>query len=152
MNDSPAIPLFRPVGLLELELIMETEMKAFPPRLPDQPIFYPVMNQQYAQRIAQEWNTQSGACAGFVTRFYMPATYLQKFEVQIVGDRSCEELWVPAETLAEFNNTIVGRIEVIAAFYGEGYNGPADTTGDMASLPIPRQLEIIRANAKRNHI
>ncbi|HEX3852031.1 MAG TPA: hypothetical protein VHW01_13760 [Polyangiaceae bacterium] len=61
--------LFRPVGLEELRLIYEAALKGFPPRLPDQPIFYPVLNQPYASKIAKEWNTKTGSMAGFVTRF-----------------------------------------------------------------------------------
>ena len=36
--------LYRPVGLEELELIYDSGMKAFPARMPKQPIFYPVLN------------------------------------------------------------------------------------------------------------
>ncbi len=59
--------LFRPVGLNELRLIFETEMTAFPPRLPEQPIFYPVLNAPYAIKIARDWNTKSEMRAGYVT-------------------------------------------------------------------------------------
>jgi len=34
--------LFRPVGLHELALIWDKGMREYPPRLPHQPIFYPV--------------------------------------------------------------------------------------------------------------
>ena len=44
--------LWRPVGMRELELIHESGMKAFPPRLPEQPIFYPVLSEGYATKIA----------------------------------------------------------------------------------------------------
>jgi hypothetical protein len=37
-----AIALFRPTGERELALIRESGWRAFPPRLPEQPIFYPV--------------------------------------------------------------------------------------------------------------
>jgi hypothetical protein len=46
-----AITLYRPVGQKELDLIRELEYRAFPPRLPEQPIFYPVLNQEYAAQI-----------------------------------------------------------------------------------------------------
>ena len=48
--------LYRPVGTEELELIRKTEYCAFPPRLPEQPIFYPVLNEKYATEIASKWN------------------------------------------------------------------------------------------------
>ncbi len=44
--------LYRPVGLAEYQLIADSGFTAFPPRLPQQPIFYPVLNQQYAYEIS----------------------------------------------------------------------------------------------------
>jgi hypothetical protein len=35
--------LYRPVGKKELELIRASGFRAFPPRLPGQPFFYPVL-------------------------------------------------------------------------------------------------------------
>ncbi|MEI7026276.1 hypothetical protein [Paenibacillus sp. y28] len=45
--------LYRPVGRYEMKLILDLEWKGFPPRLPEQPIFYPVFNQPYAGQIAR---------------------------------------------------------------------------------------------------
>jgi hypothetical protein len=115
--------LFRPVGLEELRLIYEADMRAFPPRLPDQPIFYPVTNEGYAIQIARDWNTKAGTKAGFVTRFSVGDAYASKFERRVVGAKEHEELWVPAEELAEFNTHIDGAIEVVGAFFGDGYQG-----------------------------
>ena len=107
--------LYRPVGPKELALIKESGYKAFPPRLPEQPIFYPVLNEEYATKLARDWNVrQSGA--GFVTRFCVRVDYLSRFEVQTVGSRIHQEYWIPAEELDEFNANIVGAIEVIAEF------------------------------------
>lgn len=44
--------LYRPVGLFELRLIQASDFTGFPPRLPEQPIFYPVLNRDYAEQIA----------------------------------------------------------------------------------------------------
>ncbi len=44
--------LYRPVGLRELEAILETDGAPFPPRHPDQATFYPVLNFEYAEQIA----------------------------------------------------------------------------------------------------
>ena len=115
--------LYRPVGLEELGLIYEAQMRAFPPRLPDQPIFYPVTNEAYATQIAKDWNTKSGTLAGFVTRFSVDDDYAAKFERRVVGAREHEELWVPAEDLPRFNEHINGAIEVVAAYFGEGFRG-----------------------------
>lgn len=107
--------LFRPVGPKELALIADSGWRHFPPRLPEQPIFYPVMNKEYAVQIARDWNVpESGS--GFVTAFNVDADYLQKFDVKTVGAAMHQELWVPAEELPEFNSRIVGKIEVIAEF------------------------------------
>lgn len=113
--------LFRPVGKFELNLVRDLEYKAFPPRLDIQPIFYPVLNEEYAIQIAKEWNTRDKASGyvGYVTRFEIDDEYGAKFDRRIVGSKMHEELWVPAEELEEFNSHIVGEIEVIHTFQGE---------------------------------
>lgn len=110
------VTLYRPVGPKELELIAQSDFRSFPPRLPDQPIFYPVTNEEYATQIARDWNTKYGSKVGYVTKFDVTADYAAKFDRKIVGGREHEELWVPAEELPEFNSHIVGKIEVIARF------------------------------------
>ena len=57
--------LYRPVGLKELELIADSGFRAYPPRLPHQPIFYPVLTFDYAERIARDWNAKEAPFAGF---------------------------------------------------------------------------------------
>ena len=116
----PTTTLFRPVGQKELDLIRESGFRAFPPRLAHQPIFYPVLNEEYAAAIARDWNTKDPASGyvGYVTRFAVDSEYLRQFPVQTVGARIHQELWVPAEELGEFNRHIVGPIEVIAEFRG----------------------------------
>ena len=115
--------LFRPVGRDELRLIYEAGFRAFPPRLPDQPIFYPVLNEGYARQIASEWNTVSGSKAGFVTRFEVDDEFAGRYDHHVVGGREHVELWVPAEELAQFNRHIRATIAITAAFFGEGYLG-----------------------------
>ena len=117
--------LFRPVGIFELKLIKESQFKSFPPRLEIQPIFYPVLNEEYAVQIAKEWNTRDKASGfvGYVTRFEVDDEYVAKFERQIVGAKMHEELWVPAEELDEFNSHIIGLIEVTQTFYGDQFEG-----------------------------
>jgi hypothetical protein len=117
--------LYRPVGKKELSLISESGFKAYPPRLMWQPIFYPVMNFDYAAQIAKEWNTvdENSDYCGFVTAFDIDVDYVSKFEIQNVGSFEHNELWVPSEELAEFNDHIIGKIEVLASFYGEKYVG-----------------------------
>ena len=116
--------LFRPVGQKELDLIQESGFTEFPPRLPHQPIFYPVLNEKYATQIARDWNTKSEDKVGYVMRFHVRTEYLKRYEVQIVGGSEHQEYWIPAEELAEFNQNIVGPIEVIAE-----YRNPGDASG-----------------------
>lgn len=110
--------LFRPVGPNELKLIEESGWTAFPPRLAQQPIFYPVMNEEYAVQIARDWNVPASG-SGFVTRFEVNSDYLSQFEEQNVGGSIHNELWIPAEELETFNANIVGKIEVIREFHRE---------------------------------
>lgn len=105
--------LYRPVNDKELELIKELDYRAFPPRLPEQPIFYPVMNEEYATQISKEWNVPAYG-VGYVTRFQVDSEFLKKYGVQNVGGEIHDELWIPAEELEEFNKDIVGVIEVIS--------------------------------------
>jgi len=109
--------LYRPVGPTELELIAASGWKSFPPRLPEQPIFYPVLNEEYAAQIAERWNVRDSG-AGYVTAFDVDAEYVARFEVKQVGGREHLELWVPAEELATFNRHIVGLIRVVREFGG----------------------------------
>ena len=128
--------LYRPVGPKELELIMASGFKAFPPRLPDQPIFYPVLNSEYATQIARDWNSMGSQGAGFVTRFEVEQSYAGQFEVHTVGSRVHQELWIPAEELAEFNRHIAGLIAVEAAFYGEKFSGEVDPATNLPRFAI----------------
>ena len=107
--------LWRPTGPEELDLVRASGWKAWPPRLPDQPIFYPVLNEQYAIMIARDWNVPASG-VGYVTRFEIDGRFASRYPVQQAGGRDILELWVPAEELDEFNQHIVGLIEVVHEF------------------------------------
>ena len=87
MSGTVTTTLWRPTGPEELALVEASGWRAWPPRLPEQPIFYPVLNEDYAVRIARDWNVPASG-VGFV----------------------------PAEELEEFNQHIVGPIEVVHEF------------------------------------
>lgn len=110
------IILYRPTGQHELELVRASGYRAWPPRLPEQPIFYPVLNEEYATQIARDWNAR-GTSVGYVTRFRVRAKFLRRYHIQTVGGRVHQEYWIPAEDLPEFNRNIIGLIEVIAEFH-----------------------------------
>jgi len=109
------VTLWRPVGPAELELIRSSGMRAFPPRLPDQPIFYPVLSEEYAVKIARDWNMPASG-SGYVTRFEVRRDFLAKYVVQKAGGAAHLEYWIPAEEVTAFNKAIVGKIEVVAEF------------------------------------
>lgn len=110
--------LFRPVGLYEMQLLIDLKLKAFPPRLPEQPIFYPVLNKRYADQIAFQWNTKDkfSGYVGYVTEWEIEEKYIAQFERQIVGAAWHEELWIPSEELENFNQHIIGEIRMIDVF------------------------------------
>ena len=118
--------LFRPVGQQELDLIAAAGFRAFPPRLPEQPIFYPVLDEGYATQIARDWNTKhNDPPVGYVTRFEVSSDFLDRYEIQVVGGSQHSEYWIPAEELDQFNRSIVGEIEVIAEFRRPTLAGPS---------------------------
>ncbi|MBU6951746.1 hypothetical protein [Hahella sp. HN01] len=109
------VTLFRPTGPNELALVEESGFKRWPPRLPEQPIFYPVCNEDYARQIARDWNVKDSG-VGYVTRFDVDAEYLSQFDVKVVAGKEHAEYWIPAEQMEEFNDHIIGDIEVIATY------------------------------------
>ncbi|GAC1508981.1 MAG: hypothetical protein NVS2B1_17630 [Bradyrhizobium sp.] len=110
-----AVTLWRPVGPVELELIRKSGMRAFPPRLPEQPIFYPVLSEEYAAKIARDWNVPASG-SGYVTRFEVRRTFLENYSVQTAGGSAYLEYWIPAEEVTALNEAIVGEIKVVAEF------------------------------------
>ena len=118
MAANDTLELFRPVGQRELELIRDSGWSRFPPRQPSQPFFYPVLTKDYAASIARNWNTKDldSGYTGYVLRFKVIKDYIDRYEIHQVGGSKCREYWIPAEELDEFNNNIVGTIEVIQRF------------------------------------
>lgn len=114
-GDSGTTTLWRPTGPDELDLVRSSGWRCWPARLPDQPIFYPVLNEDYAIKIARDWNVPSSGM-GYVTRFQVESDFVARYPVRQVGGDTILELWVPAEELDEFNKHIVGLIEVVHEF------------------------------------
>ncbi|WP_170398382.1 ADP-ribosylation/crystallin J1 [Ruegeria arenilitoris] len=117
--------LFRPTGAKELELVQQSGWTSWPPRLPDQPIFYPVTTFDYAEKIARDWNSvlPDPENYGFVTEFEISPDAVQRYPVQDAGGKAHTELWVPAEDLPWFNTQIQGQIRVVAC-YRDGHRVP----------------------------
>ena len=117
------VTLYRPIGEKELILIAESNFEKFPPRLEQQPIFYPVLNMEYAEEIASKWNTNDafGNYLGFVTEFNITEEEYLKYQVENVGGKIHNELWVPSSDLEVFNKSIQGEIKVIKVFVGNTF-------------------------------
>jgi hypothetical protein len=115
VESSETVTLWRPSGPEELALVEGLGWRAWPPRLADQPIFYPVLNEEYATMIARDWNVPASG-VGYVTRFEVRREFLDRYEVHQVGGRTILEYWIPAGELGELNANIVGTIEVVAEF------------------------------------
>ena len=115
-TDVETVTLWRPTGPQELALVEASGWREWPPRLPDQPIFYPVLNQEYATKIARDWNVKASG-SGYVTRFQVRRDFLDRYETHQVGGRTIIEYWIPAEDLPALNASIVGRIEVTAEYH-----------------------------------
>jgi hypothetical protein len=114
-SEDEVVVLWRPTGPEEIELVRASGSTRWPPRLPDQPIFYPVLNEDYATRIARDWNVKASG-VGFVTRFTVLKSFLDAYEVRQVGGETILEYWIPAEDLEALNDNIVGEIEEVAVF------------------------------------
>lgn len=112
------VTLWRPTGPRELGLVEASGWRRWPPRLLHQPFFYPVLNEDYATRIARDWNVPASG-SGYVTRFHVDRDFLDRYEVHQVGGDTILEYWIPAEELEEFNDHMVGLIEVISEFHWE---------------------------------
>lgn len=110
--------LYRPVGPKELRLVETSGWRAWPRRLPEQPLFYPVLTFDYAEKIARDWNSTGPAPDnfGYVTRFEIDTATAARYPAQDAGGREHQELWVPADELECFNQGIVGLIEVVATY------------------------------------
>jgi hypothetical protein len=111
IDGEEAVVLWRPCGPREMELVAESGFRAWPPRLPEQPIFYPVTNEQYAREV-NRWNLNEQG-HGFITRFLVRREFMDRYAVETVGGRRHTEWWIPAEDLAEMNANILGLIEVV---------------------------------------
>lgn len=113
--DTDTTTLWQPVGPEELELVRQSGWRTWPPRLPEQPIFCPVLNEEYAIKIARDWNVPASG-SGYVTRFRVRSDFLARYPVRQAGGSTILELWIPAEDLADLNANIVGQIEVTRVF------------------------------------
>ena len=62
-----------------------------------------------------------GNYLGIVTCFDVSKDIIDKYPVQNVGARNHNEIWVPAEELEKFNQSIIGPIKVLKIFIGDQF-------------------------------
>lgn len=127
-NSAVTVTLWRPAGPEEIALVEASGWREWPPRLPEQPIFYPVLNEEYAAAIARDWNVRHSG-SGYVTRFEVRRSFLDSYEVHQAGGRTILEYWIPAEDLPEFNANIVGLITVTAGYHRDPAASGTDNRG-----------------------
>ncbi|HEX8178820.1 MAG TPA: hypothetical protein VF525_04680 [Pyrinomonadaceae bacterium] len=109
--------LYRTTGRTEVTLIGKSDYRKFPPRLSDQPTFQAMLSEEYALKIARDWQMKYSADGfAYVVRFRVRSMYLSKFVPRTVGGAQHREYWIPARELYLLNRNIVGLIEVIAEF------------------------------------
>lgn len=92
-------------------MVLKNQYKKWPPRLPEQPIFYPVTNVQYAKEV-NLWNVQQFG-KGYITKFLVKKAFMNSYSIQKVGGKHHTEWWIPAQDLEKLNDNIVGLIEII---------------------------------------
>jgi hypothetical protein len=109
--------LYRPVGQAEMDLIPASRFREFPPRLPDQPIFYPVLTEEYATQIARGWNTKDerSGCVGYCCDFKCRRSFSVSTTCLLLEAESTANTGFP---LRELNANIVGEIELVSEFHG----------------------------------
>ncbi len=112
----PSLTVFRPIGPAELELLKLSGFRRWPPRLPEQPIFYIVTNEAYARQIATKWNVPASR-VGYITRFEVRKSFMDRYQVHQVGSAEHTEWWIPAEDLDYLNDNIVALIEVVGEYH-----------------------------------
>lgn len=136
--------LWRPVGPEELALV--TASGRFPPRLPEQPIFYPVLTHRYAAEIAEKWNVPASG-SGFVLEFRVRDDLLARYAPQTAGAPHHRELWVPAAELEAFNDAIVGGVKLVRHFE-RGHDWHTRHVFDKKFYRLPDKVECERCGSK----
>ena len=129
--------LYCPVGLREVERIAASGFHRFPPRTPDRPIFRATPARDAAEAIARDWHTRDDASgyAGFVMRFEVRDSLLDRYPLRAADDSGRRELRVPADELDELDRAIVGTIRVEASFAGPRFAGSLDPDSHLPANP-----------------
>jgi hypothetical protein len=122
VDQEATVTLWRPTGPEELALVEASGWTAWPTRLPEQPIFYSILNEDYATRIARDWNVKASG-VGYVTRFQVRKSFPDRDEVHQAGGRAILEYWVPAEDLDDLNKNIVWKSRLLLSITDRDMRG-----------------------------
>jgi hypothetical protein len=113
-HEPSALLLYWPVDQQELDLIAASGWRAFPERRPEWPSFCPALREEYAAQLVHKWESAASGMA-YVLRFAVDAEYAACFPVRTtVGGLAQEAFCVPDEELADFNQQLLGQIEIVA--------------------------------------
>jgi len=107
--------VYRAIDPGELKQIMHMDYRCWPARRSHQSIFYLLANEYYATEIAKRWRVGISGCA-YVTRFSIKKSFMDQFELHIVGPDYRREWRIPTERLNECNANLIGRISVVATY------------------------------------
>ena len=105
--------LFHALGSDELELIKRSGWTQFPSRSREEPLFYPILTEEYATQVAKEAYVEVDG-VGWVIKSAVSTDFVRKYDVQQIGASYQREYWIPAAELADLNRHLVGPIEVLA--------------------------------------
>jgi hypothetical protein len=123
MNGDQTTVLYRPAGQKELDLIKKSGFRAFPPHLEGQTVFNFLLNEEYATFIARECNANNAFSdyTGYVLRLSVRTDFLVQFEIQKEASAIALEYGIPADRIVQFNENIVGMIELITRYTNRSY-------------------------------
>jgi hypothetical protein len=107
--------LYKPLSPTQLAAVIRANWLSFSPDTPGQKIFYPKLHLDYAEKIARQWDAIEYS-VGFVVRFIVPSTFINRYDLQSVGYDEHSEYKVPIDELELFNHQIMGKIELVSAF------------------------------------
>jgi hypothetical protein len=95
-EDTETVVLWRTTGPEELALVEASGWREWRPCLAEQPIFYPVLTEEYAAKIVRDWSVPAPG-SGNVTRFKVRKSFLDNHQVRQAGGQYILEYWIPAE-------------------------------------------------------
>jgi hypothetical protein len=123
MNGNETTVLYRSVGQTELDLIEKSGFKAFPLYLEGQPIFSFLLNEEYARFIASECNANEAfsGYTGYVLRLAVRTDFVAPFEIRKEASAIALEYGIPADRVVQFNENIVGMIELVARYVNRSH-------------------------------